>query len=97
MKNLDNIEDMSRSAAWREDLRKSMSAKTRSAIPRVIMPQLSGEYRVTNNEEVNQGLSARQAVVEASRCMDCPDPQCVTGCPVGIDIPGFIKNIQRSE
>lgn len=97
MKNLNNIEDMSRSASWREDLRKSMSAKTRSAISRVIMPQLSGEYRVTNNEEVNQGLSARQAVVEASRCMDCPDPQCVTGCPVGIDIPGFIKNIQRGE
>ncbi|MDE7136558.1 MAG: NADPH-dependent glutamate synthase, partial [Muribaculaceae bacterium] len=43
------------------------------------------------------GLSEEQAVLEATRCLDCPDPQCVTGCPVGINIPGFIKNIQREN
>lgn len=86
-----------RDAQWREDLRKATPMKERTAIPRVVMPQLSGEYRVTNNEEVNQGLSQEQAVVEATRCMDCPDPQCMTGCPVGIDIPGFVKNIERGE
>lgn len=74
-----------------------MTAKERTSIPRVKMSELDPAYRITCNEEVNQGLSAEAAVVEASRCMDCPDPQCVNGCPVSIDIPGFIKNIQRKE
>ena len=87
----------SRSSAWREDLRKSLSARERSAIPRVKMPELDPAYRITCNEEVNSGLSAGQAVLEATRCMDCPDPQCVTGCPVSIDIPAFVKNIQRGH
>lgn len=85
----------SRDAEWRKSLRDQMSAKERTAIPRAKMPVLPASYRVTCNDEVNQGLSAGQAMVEARRCLDCPDPQCVTGCPVGIDIPGFIKNIQR--
>lgn len=62
------------------------------------MPELDPAYRVTTfTEEVNSGISAEQAVLEATRCMDCPDPQCVTGCPVHIDIPGFIKNVQRGD
>lgn len=88
----------SRSAGWRAELRAAMSAKERGAIPRVKMPELDAAYRVTTcSEEVNRGISQEQAVLEAARCMDCPDPQCVTGCPVHIDIPGFIKNIQRGE
>ncbi len=59
------------------------------------MPELDPAYRVTCSEEVNQGLSQGQAILEATRCLDCPDPQCVTGCPVSINIPGFIKNIER--
>lgn len=86
-----------RDAEWREELRKSHSAKERTSIPRVSMPELDPAYRVTCNEEVNQGLSSEAAVLEATRCMDCPDPQCVTGCPVSINIPGFIKNIERRE
>ncbi|MDE6317170.1 MAG: NADPH-dependent glutamate synthase [Muribaculaceae bacterium] len=86
-----------RDAEWRQQLRDAMSAKERTAIPRVKMPELDAAYRVTCNDEVNQGLSAEQAVVEATRCLDCPDPQCITGCPVGINIPGFIKNIQREN
>lgn len=86
-----------RDAEWREELRKAHSPKERTAIPRVKMPELDAAYRVTCNEEVNQGLSAEAAVVEATRCMDCPDPQCVTGCPVSINIPGFIKNIERRQ
>lgn len=86
-----------RDAQWREELRKKMPAKERTAIARVKMPELDPQYRVTCNEEVNQGLNAEQAVIEASRCMDCPDPQCVTGCPVNINIPGFIKNIERGD
>lgn len=86
-----------RSAQWREDLRKAHSAKERSGIPRVKMPELDPAYRITCNEEVNCGISAEQAVIEARRCMDCPDPQCMQGCPVSINIPGFIKNIERGE
>ncbi len=92
-----NITSAPRDAQWREDLRKKLSAKERTAIERVKMPELNPEYRVTCNEEVNQGLNKEQAILEASRCMDCPDPQCVTGCPVNINIPGFIKNIERGD
>ena len=94
---MNNRQNNLRDTAWRTELRAAMSAKERAAIPRVRMPELDPEYRVTCNEEVNQGISAGQAVLEATRCMDCPDPQCVTGCPVHIDIPGFIKNIQRGD
>lgn len=94
---MNNQQNNLRDTAWRTELRAAMSAKERAAIPRVKMPELDPEYRVTCNEEVNQGISAGQAVLEATRCMDCPDPQCVTGCPVHIDIPGFIKNIQRGD
>lgn len=95
---MDNSTTMSpREAQWREELRKSHTAKERMAIPRVKMPELDPAYRVTCNEEVNQGLSADQAILEATRCLDCPDPQCVTGCPVAINIPGFIKNIERGK
>ncbi len=86
-----------RDAEWREQLRKAHTPKERREIPRVKMPELSASYRVTCNEEVNQGLSAEQAVLEATRCLDCPNPTCVEGCPVGIHIPDFIKNIQRGN
>ena len=97
MSNSSSINIAPRSAEWRERLRQAMSAKERAAIPRVSMPELPASFRVTCNYEVNQGISAGQAVLEATRCMDCPDPQCVKGCPVNIDIPGFIKNIQRGD
>lgn len=84
-----------RSAQWREKLRNGLTAKERTSIPRVKMPELDPDYRITCNEEVNCGISREQAVLEATRCLDCPDPQCIHGCPVGINIPGFIKNIQR--
>lgn len=86
-----------RDDAWREELRQAMSARDRSAIARVVMPALDPAVRVTCNEEVNRGLDRSQAILEATRCLDCPDPQCITGCPVSINIPGFIKNIQRGD
>ena len=82
-----------RNEAWREELRKAKSPKERTAQPRVQMNSLDPKYRARCREEVNQGLTAEQAVAEASRCMDCPNPACMTGCPVSINIPGFIKNI----
>ncbi|MDD6943145.1 MAG: NADPH-dependent glutamate synthase [Muribaculaceae bacterium] len=82
---------------WRVELRASMPAKRRTAIPRVKMPELDADYRITTNQEVNEGLSLNQAVLEATRCLDCPDPGCIKGCPVHNDIPGFIKNIERGD
>ena len=86
-----------RDAQWRDELRRSSTAKERTSIPRVKMGELAPDYRVTCNEEVNRGLSREEAVMEAKRCLDCPDPQCVTGCPVNVNIPGFIKNIERGN
>ncbi len=88
---------MSEKPEWREELRKSRTAKERAAQSRVKMPELDPAYRITCNEEVNQGLTAKMAVAEASRCLDCPNPQCVTGCPVNIDIPTFIKYIEVED
>ncbi len=87
-----------RNAPWREELRKSMKAKERTAIERCRMPELDPVYRATTRtEEVNQGLSREQAQTEAKRCLDCPNPTCMQGCPVNINIPSFIKNIERGE
>ena len=87
-----------RNAAWREELRKSMKAKERTAIPRVKMNELDPEYRShSRKEEVNLGLNEEQALTEAKRCLDCANPSCMEGCPVGIHIPTFIKNIERGE
>ena len=87
-----------RNSQWRKDLRAAIKAKDRMAIPRVVMPELDAEYRShTRTEEVNKGLTKEMAMTEASRCLDCARPSCVTGCPVSIDIPSFIKNIERGQ
>ena len=96
---MDNKEYLAseRAQSWREELRKSKSNKERTQIKRVHMNELAPAYRITNKEEVNQGLTKEQAMTEASRCLDCPTPLCMTGCPVQINIPQFIKNIERGE
>ena len=87
-----------RKAEWREELRKSMKGKERSEIERVKMPELDPVYRATTRtEEVNTGLTREQAITEAKRCLDCVNPTCMQGCPVNINIPSFIKNIERGE
>jgi Fe-S oxidoreductase len=88
---------MSSTETWRQDLKKAVSPKERVAIPRVKMNELAPDIRNKNYEEVNSGLTHIQALTEAKRCLDCPKPTCVDGCPVGIDIPSFIKNIERNE
>ena len=87
-----------RDAEWRQQIRKSMKPKERTAIPRVIMPELDPVYRATTRtEEVNIGLTKEMALTEAKRCLDCAKPSCVEGCPVNINIPSFIKNIERGN
>jgi glutamate synthase (NADPH/NADH) small chain len=87
-----------RNAPWRQELRKSMKPKERTQIDRVQMPELDPVYRATvRTEEVNIGLTKEMAMTEAKRCLDCAKPTCVEGCPVNINIPSFIKNIERGE
>ena len=87
-----------RKAPWREELRKSMKPKERTQIERVKMPELDPVYRATTRtEEVNKGLTKQMALTEAKRCLDCAKPTCVEGCPVNIDIPSFVKNIERGQ
>lgn len=87
-----------RNAEWRKALRDAMKPKERKGIARVQMPELDPTYRATTRtEEVNLGLTKEMAMTEAKRCLDCAKPTCVEGCPVNINIPSFIKNIERGQ
>lgn len=87
-----------RNSEWRKALRENVKAKERTGIERVKMPERSPVERITSQRmEVNMGLTEEMARQEAKRCMDCVNPTCMEGCPVNIDIPGFIKNIERGE
>ena len=94
-----SIEELTdRNAEWRKELRASMKAKERTAIERIKMAELDPLYRATTRtEEVNIGLTKEMALTEAKRCLDCPKPTCMEGCPVSINIPSFIKNIERGQ
>ena len=89
----DSIEVLTdRDAEWRKELRASMKPKERT------MPELDPVYRATTRtEEVNIGLTKEMAMTEAKRCLDCAKPSCVEGCPVNINIPSFVKNIERGQ
>lgn len=89
---------LDRNAAWRKELAGSMKAKERGEIARCVMGELDPVYRATTRtEEVNTGLTVEQALTEAKRCLDCAKPTCMEGCPVSINIPSFIKNIERGQ
>ncbi len=87
-----------REAAWRKELRGTLNAKQRAQIERCRMGELDPVYRAkTRTEEVNVGLTEEQALTEAKRCLDCKNPSCIEGCPVNINIPSFIKSIERGD
>lgn len=91
-------EDPSRDAEWRVALRKAIKPKERMTIARHDPKELAPEYRARQlKEEVTGALDAESAQSEASRCLDCANPGCVQGCPVGIDIPRFIKHIEQGD
>lgn len=87
-----------REKEWRVELRKATSNKERTNLVRVKMPERDPQERTKyQDKEVNLGLTAEQAMAEARRCLDCPTPTCIEGCPVSINIPKFVKNIERGE
>ncbi len=87
-----------RDQEWRDQLRKKIKNKERTTQERVSMTSLDPMERIKyQDREVNLGLNMEQAQREASRCMDCVNPTCIEGCPVSINIPKFIKNIERGE
>lgn len=87
-----------RNSEWRKTLRAAIKPKERRTISRVRMPELDPAYRVTTRtEEVNRGLTPEMARQEAKRCLDCAKPTCMEGCPVSINIPSFVKNIERGQ
>ena len=82
---------------WRKELRKSIPMKERMKIKRRKMPERDPDERNQDFFEVNRGLDRKAAIAEAKRCWDCANPQCVKGCPVGIDIPAFVKMIEIGD
>lgn len=94
-----NFQELSkeRNREWRTELRNTLNAKERSNLPRGKMPEMDPAERILGFGEVNQGLSEAMAVQEAKRCLDCATPACISGCPVNIDIPGFIKLIEKKD
>ncbi len=71
--------------------------KKKRAIPRQPMPEQAPEVRRRNFKEVPEGYSPETAMEEATRCLQCKNPGCVDGCPVSVDIPGFIGLIQDGD
>jgi glutamate synthase (NADPH/NADH) small chain len=75
----------------------TLSNKERSKISHQEMPLQDAQLRVGNFDEVPVGYSDEQAMQEALRCLHCKRPACVGACPVGIDIPGFLRLIERGD
>ncbi len=74
-----------------------MTKKERRAIPRQDMNERDAKERAKCFDEVTLGYSLQEAQFEAARCIQCKDPACIKGCPVGIDIPGFLDFIVHGD
>ncbi|MBN2227771.1 MAG: NADPH-dependent glutamate synthase [candidate division Zixibacteria bacterium] len=77
--------------------KKKLTTKERMQLPRNVMPEQNPKERVKNFKEVPYGYTAELAMAEAERCIMCPKPKCITGCPVEVDIPGFIKMVSEGK
>jgi|GEM_PF-6412235 len=69
----------------------------RMKIPRHMPIEQGAEIRIANFNEVSQGFNYDLALEEAKRCLECKNPVCVEGCPVNIDIPGFIQLLLEKD
>jgi glutamate synthase (NADPH/NADH) small chain len=77
--------------------RRELTQKERMAIDRIAMPEQEGDLRARNFREVNLGLTQQLAMLEAERCLMCPKPFCIDGCPVRVNIPRFIKLLREGD
>lgn len=78
-------------------LPETLTPKDRAKIPHQDMPSQSPEERIHNMKEVALGYTEEEALCEANRCLNCKTKPCMQGCPVSIDIPAFIKEIQDKD
>ncbi len=69
---------------------RKISTKERLQITRQAMPEQDAAARSANFLEVNLGFPEQLALLEADRCLQCKDPRCINGCPVGVNIPKFL-------
>jgi glutamate synthase (NADPH/NADH) small chain len=76
---------------------KALDKKERMKIPRQKMPEQDPKERVRNFKEVPYGLTSELAMTEARRCLACPKPPCIGGCPVEVDIPAFVKLVAEGD
>ncbi|RUA07405.1 MAG: glutamate synthase (NADPH), homotetrameric [Flavobacteriia bacterium] len=97
MENLKDFYKKERAEEWRAEIRKNIKTKERTLLERIKMPAQDPDVRNHNRIEVNLGLDEKLAMEEAQRCIDCPNPTCISGCPVGIFIPKFIKKIEIGD
>lgn len=77
--------------------RAPLTPKERMALDRVEMPEQAASLRAVNFREVNLGLTEQMAMLEAERCLQCPKPYCIEGCPVRVNIPRFIKLVREGD
>jgi glutamate synthase (NADPH/NADH) small chain len=75
----------------------AITQKERMQIGRVAMPEQAAELRAVNFREVNLGLTEQLAMLEAERCLQCPKPYCIDGCPVRVNIPQFIVRLREGD
>src|ERR1700751_3028368 len=74
-----------------------ISTRQRLQIQRQDMPEQESLARAGNFAEVNLGFTEQLALLEADRCLQCKDPRCVKGCPVGVNIPKFIDLFSQGK
>ncbi|MCX8011150.1 MAG: dihydropyrimidine dehydrogenase, partial [Ignavibacteria bacterium] len=80
-----------------EEIKQGLSKKDRMKIPRQKMPEQEPMERIHNFNEVNLGFTEELAKMEALRCIQCPKPKCIEGCPVGIKINEFIALVAEGD
>ena len=91
------LESLTERAARFDGGAPELPKRERMAIGRVVMPEQDPTARAGNFSEVNLGLSPSWALIEADRCLQCPRPYCVEGCPVAVNIPNFIRLLGRGD
>lgn len=80
-----------------ENKNKPLDKKERIKIPRQKMPKQDPKERIKNFREVPHGLTPELAMMEARRCLACPKPVCISGCPVEVNIPEFIRLVTEGK